>query len=172
MLGALAPAPPDRIGALLTLYEFTARASADASTAVSEAASAAGAPRRIALSETMSPAGDRGDPAAAPEVAAQLAEAQAAYEPGKIEQTLRGLGITDTTLIQRGAQIDRAAEQLITQAAASHEPSQPSPPPTSLHIPQAARARDHQRESATPRTGPPASSSLPVQAEEAEAEPQ
>jgi hypothetical protein len=58
MLGPLAPAPPDRIAALLTLYEFTARASADATTAVSEAASAAGAPHRIALPETVSRAGD------------------------------------------------------------------------------------------------------------------
>ena len=118
MLGPLAPAPPDRIGALLTLYEFTARASADATTAVSEAASAAGVRHRIALPEMTSQAGDRGDPAAEPEAAEHLAEAQAAYEPGRVEQTLRGLGITDTNLIRRGAQIDRATEQLITQAAA------------------------------------------------------
>ncbi len=172
MLGPLAPVPPDRIRALLTLYEFTARASADATTAVSAAASAAGAPHRIALPEVVSQAGVHGDPAAAPEAAEQLAEAQAAYEPGRIEQTLRGLGITDTNLIRRGAQIDRAAEQLIIQAAAEHESRQPDPTAAALRTLPATRGREPGRGSGGPRgAGVLASSSLPVQAEGVEAEP-
>ena len=152
MLGPLAPAPPDRIGALLTLYEFTARASADATTAVAEAASAAGVPHRIVLPEMTSQAGDRRDPAAEPEAAEQLAEAQAAYEPGRVEQTLRGLGITDTNLIRRGAQIDRATEQLITQAAASEKPSQADPPATLTRKLRNATGRDQERGVRRPAT--------------------
>ncbi len=168
MLGPLAPVPPDRIGALLTLYEFTARASADATTTVSEAASAVGAPRRIALPEVVG----HGDPAAAPEAAEQLAEAQAAYEPGRIEQTLRGLGITDTNLIRRGAQIDRAAEQLITQAAAEHESPRPDPSAAAVHTPPVGRGKELGRGSNNPRgTGVPGGGASPVQAEGAEAEP-
>ncbi|MGH3225825.1 MAG: hypothetical protein ACRDPY_45285 [Streptosporangiaceae bacterium] len=166
MLGPLAPAPPDRIGALLTLYEFTARATADATTAVSEAASAVGAPRRIALPEVVSQVGDRGDAAAAPEAAEQLAEAQAAYEPGRIEQTLRGLGITDTNLIRRGAQIDRAAEQLITQAAAEHESRQPIGSAAVLSV-----RGDGGRASADSGANAPGGSSSLVQAVETEAQP-
>ena len=170
MLGPLAPAPPDRIGSLLTLYEFTARASADATTAISEAASAAGMPHPIALPEMTSQAGDRGDPAAEPEAAERLAEAQAAYEPGRVEQTLRGLGITDTNLIRRGAQFDRATEQLITQAA-SQEPSQPNPLTIALRTAGNAGGRDQERESADPTACGTPDTLSPVQAEGVEAEP-
>ena len=171
MLGPLAPASPDRTGALLTLYEFTARASADATTAVSEAASAAGTPHRIALPEMVSRAGDHGDPAEAPEAAEQLAHAQATYEPGRIEQTLRGLGITDTNLIRRGAQIDRAAEQLITQAAAREEPSRADRPATLTRMLRNATGREQERRSADPPPWLPAATTSPIQAEGAEAEP-
>jgi hypothetical protein len=171
MLGPLAPAPPDRIGSLLTLYEFTARASADATTAVAEAASAAGMRHRIALPEMTSQAGDWGDPAAEPEAAEHLAEAQAAYEPGRVEQTLRGLGITDTNLIRRGAQIDRATEQLITQAAAREEPSQADPLATSTRTLRNPAGRDQQLRSADPLPCLPAATTSPIQAEDVEAEP-
>ena len=171
MLGPLAPAPPDRTGALLTLYEFTARASADATTAVSEAASAAGAPHRIALPEMTGQAGDWGDPAAEPEAAEHLAEAQAAYEPGRVEQTLRGLGITDTNLIRRGAQIDRATEQLITQAAARKEPSQADPLRYVDAKATKPTGRDQELRSADPPPCLPAATTSPIQAEGVEAEP-
>lgn len=96
----------------------------------------------------MNRVGTPGDPASLPESADQLVAAQQAYERGRIEETLRGLGITDTNLIRRGAQIDRAAEQLITQAAASQERGQPNPLTTATRMPRNARARDQERESA------------------------
>ena len=49
MLGPLAPARPDRIGALLTLYHYTAQASAEATTTASVAATAARVPHRTVL---------------------------------------------------------------------------------------------------------------------------
>ena len=164
MLGPLAPAPPDRVGALLTLYDFTARATADATTAVSEAASTAGAPHRIALPETASQARDHVGPAEAPETAEQLADAQATYEPGKIEQTLRGLGITDINLLRRGAEIDQVAEQLIIQSAADQELPQANPLATARQTPRLARTRGRGR-SSDPRPGSTARDAPSVQAE-------
>ena len=117
MLGPVTPARADRIGALLTLYQYTAQASAEATATVSVAATAARVPHHswlpaIRTAQCRDPEAD--------EAAGQLAEAQAVYEPGKIEQTLRGLGITSTGLLRRAEDLDRAAEQLITQAAAEH----------------------------------------------------
>jgi hypothetical protein len=49
-----------------------------------------------------------GDPKLeAPEAAEQLAAAQSLYEPGRIERTLRGLGVTGIDLLRRG---ERSAE--------------------------------------------------------------
>ena len=87
----------------------------------------------------------------------QIADAQSLYEPGRIERTLRGLGITGTDLLRRAEEIDRAAEQLITQAAAEHE-AQPMGPSSAGTRTQAAKNADRQRRRA-------------MQAEEAEAEP-
>jgi hypothetical protein len=49
MLGPVAPARPDRIGALLTLYQYTAQASAEATVTVSAAGTAARVPLRAGL---------------------------------------------------------------------------------------------------------------------------
>jgi hypothetical protein len=38
----------------------------------------------------------------APEAAEQLADAQSLWEPGRIERTLRGLGVTDIHLLRHG----------------------------------------------------------------------
>ena len=99
MLGPLAPARPDRIGALLTLYHYTAQASAEATTTASVAATAARVPHRTVLPAIH--AGHRREPVT-PEAAEQIADAQSLYEPGRIERTLRGLGVTDIDLLRRG----------------------------------------------------------------------
>ena len=153
MLGPVAPARPDRIGALLTLYQYTAQASAEATATVSAAATAARVPHRAGLPAIR--AAQRRDPEAA-EAAGQLADAQSVYEPGRIERTLRGLGVTGTDLLRRAEEIDRAAEQLITQAAAEHE-AQPTGPSSAGTRAQAGRDADRQGRRA-------------AQAEEAEAE--
>jgi hypothetical protein len=154
MLGPLASARPDRIGALLTLYHYTAQASAEATAAISAAASAARMPHRTMLSDIH--AGHQRDQEL-PEATGQLAEAQSVYEPGRIERTLRGLDITDADLLRRAGDIDRAAEQLITQAASEHEARSPDLPTPGTR---ARAARDAGRQGGRL-----------VQAEEAEAEP-
>jgi hypothetical protein len=154
MPGPVASARPDRIGALVTLYQYTAQASAEATAAVSTAATAAQVPHRTGLPVLRT--AQRRDPEAA-EAARQVAEAQAAYEPGRIERTLRGLGVTSAGLLRRAEDLDRAAEQLITKAAAEYG-ARPSDPSTDVTRAQVGRDADRQGRGA-------------AQAQEAEAEP-
>ena len=74
------------------------------------------------------------------EDAGQLAKAQAIYEPGRIERTLRGLGVTGADLLRRAEDLDRAAKQLITKAAAEHG-ARPSDPSTDVTRAQAGETR-------------------------------
>jgi len=150
MLGPLASARPDRIGALLTLYQYTAKASAEATAA----ATATQVPHRTMLPDIHA---DHHHDQELPEATGQLAEARSVYEPGRIERTLRGLGITGTDLLRRAGDIDRAAEQLITQSAAEREAR---PPDASTPGTPTRAARDAGRQGGRA-----------VRAEEAEAEP-
>jgi hypothetical protein len=163
MLGPLAPARPDRIGALLTLYHYTAQASAEATTTASAAATAARVPHRTVL-----PAGHHREPVT-PEAAEQIADAQSLYEPGRIERTLRGLGVTDIDLLRRGGEIDQAAEQLIIQAA-ERESRLPDPSSTGLRV-QAVKGDRRQPASTDGRTGLAAGTSMSAYTEGVEAEP-
>jgi len=166
MLGPLAPARPDRIGALLTLYQCTAQASAEATTTASAAATAARVPHSTVLPAIR--ARHRREPVT-PEAAEQLAAAQSLHEPGRIERTLRGLGVTDTDLLRRGGEIDRAAEQLIIQAAAEHEPQPPERSTAGFQM-QPSQDGDRQERTADHRAGMTAANSVPTQAQGAEAE--
>jgi hypothetical protein len=47
--------------------------------------------------------------------------------PGPVEQTLYDLGITNTDLLRRGADIDRVGEQLIIDAVADLGPARSRP---------------------------------------------
>jgi hypothetical protein len=166
MLGPLAPARPDRIGALLTLYQYTAQASAEATNTASVAATAAEAPHRAVLPAIH--AGPLREPVT-PEAAEQIADAQSLYEPGRIERTLRGLGVTDIYLLRRGGEIDQAAEHLIIQAA-EREPRLPDPSGRRLRV-QAVKENHRQPASTDGRTGLAAGTSMSTRAEGAEAEP-
>jgi len=166
ILGPVAPARPDRIGALLILYHYTAHASAAATTTVSVAATAARVPHRPTL-----PAIHAGRPRepVTPVAAEQLADAQSLYKPGRIERTLRELGVTDIDLLRRGGEIDRAAEQLIILAA-EHESRLPDPSSTGLRV-QAVKGDYRQPASTDGRTGLAAGTSMSARPEGAEAEP-
>jgi hypothetical protein len=168
MLGPLAPARPDRIGALLTLYAHTAKASAEATTTTSAAATAAHVPHRTVL--TAIHGGHRREPVT-PEAAEHLAEAQSLYEPGRIERTLRALGVTNIDLLRRGGEIDRAGERLIIQAAAGDDsPQKATSTTTSVRV-SAARDAAHEGPGFTDlAVGILPDGCTPVQAEGAEAE--
>jgi hypothetical protein len=104
-----------------------------------------------------------------PEAAEQIADAQSLYEPGRIERTLRGLGVTDIDLLRRGGEIDQAAEHLIIQAA-EREPRLPDPSGRRLRV-QAVKENHRQPASTDGRTGLAAGTSMSTRAEGAEAEP-
>jgi hypothetical protein len=167
MLGPLAPARPDRIGALLTLYQYTAQASAEATTTVSVAATATRVPHRTVFPATH--AGHRREPVAPPEAAEQIAGAQSLYEPGRIERTLRGLGVTDINLLRRGGEIDRAAEQLIIHATTERESRSPERSTARMCVP-ADENGDRHSGSTGLRSGQASGASPPSQAQQAEAE--
>ena len=52
--------------------------------------------------------------------------------PGPVERTLHYLGVTSPELLRHGADIDRAGERLIIDAAASLEPRRNRPSATTL----------------------------------------
>ena len=167
MLGSLTPARPDRIGALLTLYQYTAQATADATTTVSVAAIAALVPHRLVLAAIH--AGHPREPMT-PEAAEHLAAAQSLYEPGRIERTLRGLGVTDIDLLRRGGEVDQAAEQLIIQAAAGERESHLTDPSSTGPRVQAIRGDRRPPRSVHGRARMGAGTSMSGHAEGAEAE--
>ena len=123
------PALRGQIDAMVALYDYTGDASAQATARVAEAATAVRAPSRVltaARAATDARHPSRPEPvlnaAAAPPAAGQPAE-----QPGPIEDSLHRLGVTSTDLLRRGAEIDRAGERLIIEAAAEHEPGDEQP---------------------------------------------
>ncbi len=118
------PAPPKRIDAILTLYEYTSTASTQATASAADAATAIQAPSRVlATARSITDArrqdalGLASDAAIKPSL-----KRQERALPGPVERALRGLGVTSPELLRRGAEIDRAGERLIIEAAFKHEP--------------------------------------------------
>jgi len=112
------PAPPKRIDAILTLYEYTSTASTQATASAADAATAIQAPSRVlATARSITDArrqdalGLASDAAIKPSL-----KRQERALPGPVERALRGLGVTSPELLRRGAEIDRASEQLILEA--------------------------------------------------------
>lgn len=138
-----ARAPHDRIDLLLAHYADAGQASRQATAAVEEAVEATGAPSRVltaaraaatGASRRASPEHASGRPAGpATRPGAVDDRPEPADRPGPVEHTLRRLGITRPELLSRGADIDRASERLIIDAAADLEPSQHRPSAVELN---------------------------------------
>jgi hypothetical protein len=111
-------ASPDRINAVLALYDYTARASAEAEDQISHVGISAQAPERLALALPDIRSGPARTSAQASEGADQRNDVDAAGRLGTIGRTLRALGVTDIGLLERGAELDLAGEQLIVDATA------------------------------------------------------
>ncbi len=128
------PAPPKRIDAILTLYEYTGTANTQATASAADAATAVRAPSRVlATARSATDARRHGSPGAAPNAAAEPpAAGQHSDLPGPVERILHGLGITSPDLLRRGAEMDRAAEQLIIDAAAERRPQHGLPSTAAL----------------------------------------
>ena len=112
-------ASPDRINAVLTLYEYTVGASAGAADQISHVGISAQVPQRLAPAQAGVSAGAARTFAQVSEGDDQRNDVDAAGRPGTIVRTLRALGVTDIELLERGAGIDLAGEQLIVNAMAA-----------------------------------------------------
>jgi hypothetical protein len=121
-----APAPRDRINALLDAYQHAGTASAQATAAVAAIAVDVRAPSHI---RTLSRAAIRGDSellaASERESTQQGPESHPVQGlPGPVERILHDLGVTSPTMLARASAIDQLGEQLILGAADAIEPAQ------------------------------------------------
>jgi hypothetical protein len=124
-----APALPDRVDDLLCLYQDTGEAAAEASAEVGQVAAAIRAPSRVLTAARAAvSAGREGSSRQPPQAAGEAAPAGQAHElAGTVQNVLHGLGVTSRGLLQRAADIDRASEQLIIEAAEQRNMHQKAP---------------------------------------------
>ena len=134
------PAPPDRIQAILAVCDQATRSAEEATAHVAAIAAAIGAPSRVLTAARQSTDPSRqalpadGTPASQMQETAdgRFVASERPELPGPVEQTLYDLGITNPDLLQRGADIDRAGERLIIDAAADLGPGHLRPSATTL----------------------------------------
>jgi hypothetical protein len=136
-----APAPRHRVHALLGLYHDAAAAAAEASSQAGEAAAAVPAPSYVlTAARAAAHPGPGASPGRPQRAAPEPAIAGQPPEPaGAVQDVLHGLGITSPGLLQCAADIDRASEQLIIEAAGHggirHKPPSPVMPDRSASSP-------------------------------------
>jgi hypothetical protein len=123
------PAPQEVAGTLLARYQDTTQASRQATATFGHAARATGAPSRILatareLTHTTSPATqatDRQDEATHP------GRDTAEDMPGPLQNTLLSIGVTRPALLARGAELDKAGQRLLIEAADEPPPAHNRP---------------------------------------------
>ena len=126
-----AAALPDHVYALLRLCQGTAESAAEAATQAGEAAAAARAPSHL-LTAARAAAHAGRDASTSPQHPAAPEPAVTGHPregAGEVQAALRRLGVTSPDLLQRAADIDRASEQLIIEAAGQHGRHQQPPSP-------------------------------------------
>jgi hypothetical protein len=121
-----APAPHDRIAALLDAYHEAGTASAQAAVAAAAVATDIRAPSHIL---TLARAATRGDSEFWPSSERESAQPgpkprHAQGLPGPVERILQDLGVTSPAMLARASAIDQLGEQLILGAADAIEPGQ------------------------------------------------
>jgi hypothetical protein len=127
-----APAPDESTSILLSQYRDACHASRNAAATIGHAAQATRAPSRAltaarAASQPASPARDATAPTTPP------GQKHAPDMPGPLQHTLLRLGITSPTLLDRGADLDRASQRLLTDAADQLPPGHQHPQASTLH---------------------------------------
>jgi hypothetical protein len=124
-----APAPPDRIGTLLSAYSDASRASAEATAGVARVAASVLAPSHVLTTAKAAVATGRPtQPRNLDSRDVEVDRHELARElPGPVERTLHDLGVTNSGLLLRGAAVDRAGERLIIDAAEELNPRHRQP---------------------------------------------
>jgi hypothetical protein len=119
-----APAPRDRVDALLGAYETARTASAQATAALATIAVEVGAPSHIL---TLARVATRGDSAIMANGQRKPGDSEAHDVqacPGPVERILHDLGVTNPAMLVRASAIDQLSEQLILGAAHVSEQGQ------------------------------------------------
>ena len=120
-----ATALPEHTGPLFARYRDASHASCRATTPIGRAADATGAPSRtLATARAATQAIPSASPAANPDdQAAPGGREQTRDMPGPLQQALLGLGVTSTSLLARGADLDQASQRLLIEAADEMPPT-------------------------------------------------
>ena len=124
-----APALPNHVYALLRLCQGTAESAAEAATQAGEAAAAARAPSHL-LTAARAAAHDASTSPQHPAAPEPAVTGHPREGAGEVQAALRRLGVTSPDLLQRAADIDRASEQLIIEAAGRGSRQKPLSPVT------------------------------------------
>jgi hypothetical protein len=169
-----APALPGHIYSMLRLCQDAAEAAAEASAQAGEAAAAIRAPSHVLTTARAAVNAGRDARPSQPRPATPgpASAAQPREHPGALQNALHGLGITSPGLLQRAADIDRASEQLLIDAAEQHrtprKPPSPIPPDRSASTPAPihhAHAPDDPRAATRPHHPAPGHQHEPPEAE-------
>ena len=134
------PAPRSRVTALLDGYRLAVKTCTAAATALDDLALAAGAPSRVLAAAHTAPAVTNCQVPAPGQVQADRTRDLVSsgqlpatpVQPGRIEDVVRDLQLTEPALLLRAAAIDEAARDLLAEATAkagrqtpSHKPTRP-----------------------------------------------
>jgi hypothetical protein len=126
------PAPSEHTSILLSQYRDACHASYAAAATIGRAAQATRAPSRAltAARAAFQPASPARDTTAQ---TAPCGQEHAPDMPGPLQHTLLRLGITSPALLDRGADLDRASQRLLTDAADQLPPGHQHPRASVLH---------------------------------------
>jgi hypothetical protein len=119
-----APAPPERINALLDAYHHAGTASAQAAAHVAAIAADIRAPSHILTLARTAIRGDSGFLTDGEREPPEPEPHHAKGLPGPVERILQDLGVTNPAMLARASAIDQLSEQLILGAADAIEPGQ------------------------------------------------
>jgi hypothetical protein len=150
-----ATALPEHTGPLLARYRDARHATRQATIPIGHAADATGAPSRTL---TTARAATRATPSASPaanpdDQAAPGGREQTRDMPGPLQQALLSLDITNPSLLARGADLDRASERLLIEAADELPPAYQRPPAATLKTTAgSAKLLNHALASGDPKT--------------------
>ena len=124
-----ATAPPEHTAPLLARYRDATQASRQATTSIGRAADAVGAPSRtLTTTRAATQTTPSASPAANPDdQATPSGREQTRDIPGPLQQALLSLDITNPSLLARGADLDRASERLLMEAADELPPAPQRP---------------------------------------------
>jgi hypothetical protein len=136
------PVPQEVVGTLLARYRDTTQAGRQATATFGHAARATGASSRILATarEVTHTTGPAAQATNRQDETTHLCRDKAEDMPGPLQNTLLGLGVTRPALLARGAELDKAGQRLLIEAAEEPLPAHNRPSAITLNRTAAAAA--------------------------------